>query len=321
MNNFSYVNLTKIWLMVFVFPVLIFFPIYAEEDPDKLELEKQKLDKEIELLEKEIDDDPILGGLFQQGLAIIGVAGAAVVAAFFAWIRERNIPPKAERIKISHEIIKEWYFQHYLPIYEAIWKNITNTPEKNPTDENQKERVIMDNWKKLCTKEFDTEQFRDLLPEGYKTEEQVTEDLWGYLKKNLKLKDDDKNEYNNIIKSVRYSGDVKYYDGVFKKLPELIQFSIETALSEIELEQRNFQTVYEKAFKHLRPLMIFTRTREIPQIVEILLKAKVSEKLRELAPNKDIDEKVKNQTQILQELKSRIEKLEKTKRTYPKKKK
>lgn len=58
----------------------------------------------------------------------IGAAGA-----YFAWQRERRIPPTAEQEKIFESLVKEKYLHNYLVIFYSIWNKIQQS--ESPEDE------------------------------------------------------------------------------------------------------------------------------------------------------------------------------------------
>jgi hypothetical protein len=87
----------------------------AQEVPTQEELETLKLQKEIEHLDQQINSSrDYFGEIFRQGFALIGIAGGAAATAFFAWRRERKIPPTADQEKLLNDIATEWYSRSHL---------------------------------------------------------------------------------------------------------------------------------------------------------------------------------------------------------------
>lgn len=121
--------MTRFYVLTLTLYFVISFSVislsYAQETIQ--DLEKEKLQKEIAVLKAQLNEDEFLGGLAQQILALIGIVAAAGVASFFGWMRERKIPPKAEQLKIFHEVVRDWYYHSFLIVYEKIWEEIKNS--------------------------------------------------------------------------------------------------------------------------------------------------------------------------------------------------
>ena len=140
----------------------------------KLEKEITKLEKEIETLQQQIAVNKDFGRKILeqgvgQGIAIIGIAGGAGSAAFFAWQRERKILPPAEQEEIIENIVKQWYSRGYLLVYDKIWKDI-----QQPFCEH----LVDYYYEVLSRKRFDWSKFP-------KIKEEVENPPKQYLKKNF----------------------------------------------------------------------------------------------------------------------------------------
>ena len=107
--------------------ILIIFSssiVFSQETRE--ELEKIKLQREIELLDNEILNSDkeynIYNILLIHVLPIVGALGAAFLLAYFAWWREYKKIPTAEQEKIMNEIAKTWYSRSYLKVYNKLWE-------------------------------------------------------------------------------------------------------------------------------------------------------------------------------------------------------
>jgi hypothetical protein len=81
---------------------------YGQDNNERLQLEVAKLKAEIRLLEQQNKrNEDLISRLLDQGLALIGIAGGAGAVAFFAWQRERRIPPTGEQEKVLENLVKD----------------------------------------------------------------------------------------------------------------------------------------------------------------------------------------------------------------------
>lgn len=117
------------------------------------------LAKQIELCNKaqQINNAGFPYGLLQQGLALIGAAGVAGATAFFAWQRERRIPPTAEQERILDDLVKDWYSRSHQLIFHKIWDEIQ-------VSEND-DGLVDHYWQISCHKKFPVEKFPELKDE------------------------------------------------------------------------------------------------------------------------------------------------------------
>ena len=289
----KYANLILITLILFN-PLI---EIFAQEqitkeqvEIKKLNVEIEKLQKETELLEFQVKENSDLAGQLVKNIPLIisvfiPIAGTAAIT-FLAWRRERKIPPAAEQEKVILDLAKEWFYHHYLVVYNKIWKEIKDYEKincKNPMNENEKNKhdeFIKLKWTELCaTKEFPKELF-----DKNKSEEMHREEFIESLAKKLnKQKDSDLKELEHRLELIGNSSNTDFYDKVLEKLPILIEYSINASLEpDKKLSEINRENLREESLKKLQRLMIFTRIREDPVVIETLLDAKLNEKLSKI---------------------------------------
>jgi hypothetical protein len=251
--------------------------VYGQEEVQqqlestKLEKEITKLEKEIESLEQQIavNEDfarKILEQGVGQGITLIGIAGGAAAAAFFAWQRERRIPPPAEQEEIIENIVKQWYSRSHLLVYDKIWNEIQQQPFS--------EQLVDYYYERLSRKRFDWSEFPKIKKEVENPPKQ-------YLIKKLHLKEGT-DEIDNRIESIKNIADFEYYEQVRVILPSVIDNAVASALgNSTNLEQIDYEELVKKSLKTVKRLMIFYTLREDETIVEILIRAKVHEKIQE----------------------------------------
>jgi len=165
-----------VWAII---PLVLFSIIgiqesFAEKSAD--ELNKEKLQKEIILLDEQISSKKnfLQSNFFIQILAIVSVISGVSLAGFWAWIKEKNTPPLAEHEKLFNDIVKEWHSRSHLEAYNVLWKDL----EQN-TDALEK------HWNALSPKEF---PLRTYLKDERINE--INKSMKSYLKKKLKIKED-----------------------------------------------------------------------------------------------------------------------------------
>jgi hypothetical protein len=253
-------------LMVSITLGLILFPNIVSGQLTGQQLEVVKLEREIELLNQQIkSSDPLNILYYTQLIPIVGGILLAGAGAFFAWQRERRIPPPAEQEKIFENIVKQWYSRSYLLIYSKIWSEIQEL-------ENDSEYLVDHYYEILSRKPFDWHKF----PEEIK--KKVEDDPKEYLKKKLHLND---KEIDIRIKAVINNADVEYYDDVQKILPSVIDNAVTSAIGNpTNLDEIDYEVLVENSLKATKRLMIFYTLAEDKKVVEILIRAKVCEKMQ-----------------------------------------
>ena len=227
--------------------------------------------------------------LLKQGIALIGIAGAAGFAAFFAWRRERMIPPTVDQEKIINEIATKWYYHRHLNVYNEIWKKIEASEDQ--------ESEINKAWEYLCVKEFPTDNYDGI--KGFNAE-QVKEDIANYLaqrlhlsKKELLRKKDrkDKNEEDrnedhsleNRLDIITDASSVSYYDRVREVLPGVARKAVLATLGEKKFTKEEHEKVFEESLKKLKRMMVFYRLREDKKVAEAILYGAVYDNMKDLS--------------------------------------
>jgi hypothetical protein len=249
-------------IIFFSFPVIA----YGQEQITQQQSEIIKLKKDIESLKQQTNKNVDIGyELLKQGLALIGIAGGAGAAAFFAWQRERRIPPPAEQEQIIENIVKQWYSQGYLLIYGKIWDEIQKS-------ENNSEHLVDLYYEILSRKRFDWQKFPEI-------KQKVEDPPKEYLKKKLHLNDE---EIVTRKEAVENNADVEYYREVETILPSVIDIAVTSAIgNSTNLDGIDYEVLVENSLKATKRLMIFYRLAEDKKVVEILIRAKVCEKIQE----------------------------------------
>lgn len=244
----------------------------AQEEPTHEELEALKLQKEIELLDQQIiSNNDYPAEIFRQGLALIGIAGGAAATAFFAWRRERKIPPTADQERILNEIATEWYSRSHLDAYNEAWRNIMKAEDQ------EKEVDIW--WHHFCVKEFPTEFPESRKPLGSKKlfdSERVEKEMREYLNKRFHLKND--KQLERRIKIVKDASSVQYYHRVREILPSVAQMAVSAAMAEGNTKKEDYEKLVEESLRKLKRLMIFYRLREDREVIETLVRSIVASK-------------------------------------------
>jgi hypothetical protein len=242
---------------------------------NKTQLETIKLSKEILLLDQQIknarsqDIYSILYTSFPQIITILGGIGIAAATAYFTYWRDKRIPPKTEQEKILIDRIKEWYSRNHLDAYYKIWEDVENIEESRNF-----EKIINNYWQNLSKKKFPPE-YLPLKDENLFNE---IKNLSNRLHFNYK-----REEIHSMVNSIKNSADVEFYSGVRIVLPTIIDMAImatiypDYKLSEIDKE--NYETLVKSSLNKLKIMMIFYRIRENKQICEILIRAKLNEKI------------------------------------------
>ena len=256
----------KILLFTIIVYIITFFPIaqiiYGQGVINQ-QLQNTKLKKEVELLDQQINNASFPYQLLQQGLTLIAAAGAAGAAAFFAWQRERRIPPTAEQERILNELVKDWYSRSYLVIFHKIWDEIQVS--ENDDD------LVDHYWQILCHKRFPVDKFPKLKSE-LESPVQVQ-----YLKKRLHLKDD--KDLARRIEAIKNNADVEYYDKIRTILPSVINNAVISTIGDSsDSNKMNYEDIFKGSLKATKRLMIFYRIREDKKVVEILIRAKIHER-------------------------------------------
>jgi hypothetical protein len=255
------------------------FDLFAQEANSNEQQQIDELKNEVEELKNKVNNNgtDFLGGLFGQVLTIIGSVGAIAIGAVLTWQIQRRIPPTVEQEKIIHGIIKEWYSRNYLNAYHKIWRYI------EATNENEKEKQIDEIWEKLSAKKF---------PEVYLPQKSES-DLLGrieYFRKELHLGKREEAEIRNRIEAIQNSADVEYYRRVGQILPSVVDIAVKAAmdykdkLTERHLTEKEYEALVASSLKKLKRLMIFYRIRENKEVCEILIQAKLNEKILNLSP-------------------------------------
>jgi hypothetical protein len=99
------------------------------------------------------------------------------------------------------------------------------------------------------------------------------------LKKKLHLKID---EINHRVEAIKNNADVEYYDKVRQVLPSVIDIAVTYAIGNpANLKQIGYEELVVKSLKMTKRLMIFYRLREDKKVVEMIVRAKSYEKIKE----------------------------------------
>jgi len=219
--------------------------------------------------QEQITQQGLQYGLLQQGLALIGIVGAAGAAAFFAWQRERRIPPAAEQEEIFENLVKDWYSRSYLLIFHDIWNEIQES--KN---DDEAEQLVGYYWEILCHKKFSIDKF----PKSTNRLEDPLQKQ--YLKTRLHLRNE---EIDYRIEAIKNNADVEYYDEVRVILPSVIDSAVKSVIgNSTNFDESIYEVIVKDTLKATKRLMIFYRLREDMKVVEILIRAKVYEKIKEM---------------------------------------
>ena len=291
MSNFLFISIVVQILIVSITSGFIHFSnIVLGQLTEQQQLEVDKLDKEIELLDQQIKSsrsDPS-NMLYIQIVSIAGIIGATGLAGFIAWQREKKIPPTAEQEKIIQNIIKEWYSRNYLNVYKYIWREVENSKDY--------EKTVEEYWKELSSKEFP----EAILKKCNFSEEQLRDQIKDYQKKMRlgngvikyfrKRGNGDEESIIRRIKAIQNSADVEYYRSVRVILPILVDVAVMATIHFDDksirkcLSGKVYDSMVESSLKKLKLLMIFDRIRENEQVCEILVRAKLNERIYKLSP-------------------------------------
>ena len=99
------------------------------------------------------------------------------------------------------------------------------------------------------------------------------------MKKRLHLSD---KEIDKRIKAIQNNADVEYYREVETILPSVIDNAVTSAIgNSTNLDKMGYEALVENALKATKRLMIFYRLAEDKKVVEIIIRAKVCEKIQE----------------------------------------
>jgi len=248
----------------------VLFPNIVLGQETEQQLEVVKLKREIELLNQQIKNSDPLNIIYTQLIPIVGGIIVAGGTTFFAWQHERRIPPTVEQERIIQDIIKEWYSRNYLNAYQKIWKKIEES--------NNDEDIIDEYWQKLSSKKFPVEYL-----------DESEEDLFNqieYFRKKLHLNKRNNEEIKTRIEAIRNSADVEYYARVRLILPTIVDIAVMSTINSKDkstasnFADKDYESLVESS---LKKLMIFYRIRENKEVCEILIRAKLNEKILNLS--------------------------------------
>jgi hypothetical protein len=204
---------------------------------------------------------------------ILGGIGIAAGSTYFAWQRERRIPPTAEQERIIQEIIKEWYSNNFLEAYHDIWKKIENS-------DNQ-EKAIDEYWEILSVKRFPEQ----ILPNKGDLTAQIN-----YYRERLHISKKHYEAIESRIRTIRNIADVEYFASVRLVLPSLVDSAVMATINSknkadaLDWAHNNYDMLVESSIKNLKKLMIFYRVRENKEVCKSLVRAKLNERILDLEP-------------------------------------
>jgi len=244
------------------------------------QLEADKLKKEIELLNLQIKNasqntsNVYNTPVFIQTITILGGISIAGATAFFAWQRERRIPPSMEQERIIQDTIKEWYSNNYLKAYHNIWKKIEES--------NNNEKLIDEIWQKLSNKKFPDEYFDERLHDLFAQIEYFRNKL------HLGVGEKEEEQIEARINAIRNIADVEFYAAVRRVLPIIVDNAVMATINSMDkstpIVSKDYESLVASSLKNLKSLMIFYRIRENKQVCEILIRAKLNEKIFNINP-------------------------------------
>lgn len=286
---------------VYVYIFLLIFSITSISDsfatlptgPIEITVENVTINTPKESSSEESEsENKVLGEVIAQGLTIIGATATATVGAIFAYITRRQVPTTLEQEKLFNDIMKEAYYESYLPIWRKIWEII----DSQDNEDNQ-QKFIDYLWKHYFGKRqiptlIGLEQIKNPsnlpdTPPPAKKPEDARDAFVSYaiLKvKRFHLNSISKNE-NLMKEKLTYlfnEADVKYYSYITESLPNFVERAV--LATDNPSKYKTIETVGNwetEALKDLKRLMIFAFLREDEAVMKIMIKTEINKKISE----------------------------------------
>jgi len=221
-----------------------------------------------------------------QGLSVIGIVITATVGAVFAYINRGRVPTTLDQEKLFNDIMKEAYYESYLPIWRDIWEIVNSHKGEN------KYKIIDYLWmhyfgkRQLPTRDaLKQMQDPDNLPDPAplpKTPEDARKEFVSYaiLKaKNFHLNSINKEEkiMEQKLKYLFNASDAEYYHSIPKKLPTFVERAVMATNDPKKYKTLGIVGLWQaNALKALKQLMIFAFLREDEEVLKLMIDAEIA---------------------------------------------
>lgn len=237
-----------------------------------------------------------------QGLTIIGVVITTTVGGVYAYIQRKTTPSTLEQENMFNEIMKEAYYESYLPNWRKIWEII------NSQDTEQKQQDFIDYlWKHYFGKRLIPtvkglekimkvgEQYPAIPPLPLRPGD-ARDALLSWAQ--LKIKKSHLNSIHSDEPLLRLklthlfnSSDVKYYEYIIKNLPTFVERAVLATDDPTKYKTpKDIDPWKEDALKDLKRLMIFAFLREDEKVLKIMIKKEINKIISErMEPKSDVE--------------------------------